>query len=241
MTKFSSVTYQNKLLAAMAADDLAFLSPQMERVDLDLHATLQTPRTPIPFVYFPEGGIISVIASLSPNRNIEVGVIGRDGTTGMPLVHYDDRSPFTYMVQIAGVGTRIPSDHFVAALERSATMRKLLIRYGRAFMIQLACTALSNGRSKLEERLARWILMVHDRIEGDKMRLTHDDLALMLGVRRPGVTVALHVLEGKGLIRSLRGEIIVKDRAGLIKRTLGAYRLAEAEYSRLVGSALEKD
>jgi hypothetical protein len=106
----------------------------------------------------------------------------------------------------------------------------------RAFAIQVAFTALANGRAKLEERLARWLLMVHDRVVGDRIVLTHEYMAVMLGVRRPGVTVALHILEGKGAIRSHRGEVVIKDREGLAAEAGGGYGQPETEYARLLGS-----
>lgn len=102
------------------------------------------------------------------------------------------------------------------------------------FLVQTAQTALVNGHHKLEERLARWLLMVHDRVDGDRFNLTHEFLATMLGVRRPGVTMALHVLEGRGVIRSKRSEVIVIDRDGLEELAAGSYGVPEAEYSRIM-------
>jgi hypothetical protein len=144
------------------------------------------------------------------------------------------------MVQVSGQAMRVPASHFVTALRQSPNMRMLLSRYARAFAIQVAFTALANGRAKLEERLARWLLMVHDRIVGDRIALTHDYMAVMLGVRRPGVTVALHILEGKGVIRAHRGEVVIKDREGLAAEAGGGYGQPEAEYARLLGSELSK-
>jgi CRP-like cAMP-binding protein len=112
--------------------------------------------------------------------------------------------------------------------------------YVQAFMSQTAQTALTNGRAKLEERLARWILMAHDRTDGDTLDLTHEFLALMLGVRRPGVTIAMHFLEGAGLIRSTRRAILIVDRDGLEQHADGSYGVPEAEYERLLGVPLKK-
>ena len=185
--------------------------------------------------FFPEEGLLSVIAMLPRNRDIEVGIIGRDGMTGVASTQDDDQSPFTTFVQIEGTALAIDVAPLRQALAASPGMRAFFSRYARSQAIQVASTALANGRSKLEERLARWLLMVQDRIDDDRITLTHEFLSIMLGVRRPGVTVALHILEGKGLIRSNRGEILVRDREGLIELADGAYGMAEDEYRRLMG------
>ena len=114
-------------------------------------------------------------------------------------------------------------------------MRRHFGRFTRALNLQVASTAWTNGHTVLENRLARWLLMVHDRIEGQKLALTHEFLSIMLGVRRPGVTVALHMLEGKGLIRSHRSEITIIDREGLKQQANGSYGRTEAEYERVLG------
>jgi hypothetical protein len=118
----------------------------------------------------------------------------------------------------------------------SPELRNVLLRYSQAFMIQTAHTALANGRAKLEERLARWLLMAHDRVNGDEVPLVHEFLALMLGVRRAGVTVALHMLEGQALIRASRGKIVVLDRQGLEEAANGLYGVPEREYERLMAN-----
>jgi CRP-like cAMP-binding protein len=228
------------LLAALAADDLALLAPHMEPVELHVHDVLVRPGVPIPFVYFPESGIASLVASQGADSVIELGMIGFEGMTAVSLLQHDDQSPYTTVVQIAGTAMRLPADQVIAAVERSLSARTLLGRYARAFALQIAYNSLANGRLKLEERLARRILMIDDRMHGNRMQITHGSMSAMLGVRRPGVTVALHILEGKGLIKSVRGEIVVKDRAGLIAHAAGAYGRPEAEYARLVGDRSEQ-
>jgi CRP-like cAMP-binding protein len=121
-----------------------------------------------------------------------------------------------------------------SALETSATLRTLLLRYSQAFSIQVAFTALCNGRYTIEERLSRWLLMCHDRVDGDTIPVTHDFLALMLGVRRAGVTIALQILEGDHILKATRGRIEIRDRAELLQTAGGSYGLPEAEYERLM-------
>jgi CRP-like cAMP-binding protein len=148
----------------------------------------------------------------------------------------DDRSPHETMVQVSGEAMRLPAADLRHAMDASPTLRNLLLRYSQAFMIQTSHTALANGRAKLEERLARWLLMAHDRIDGDELPLVHEFLAVMLGVRRAGVTVALHILEGQALIGARRGKIIVLDRQGLEEAANGIYGVPEREYERLMAA-----
>jgi CRP-like cAMP-binding protein len=140
-----------------------------------------------------------------------------------------------------GSALRIGAADFDRAVERSPALRLLAMRYCKALWVQCAYTALANSITRLEARLARWLLMVHDRIDGDRFELTHDFMAVMLAVRRPGVTVALHELEGKALIRSTRGTVTIRDREGLIEMADGAYTLPEREYERLLGIPLMRE
>jgi len=227
--------FANRLLRAMTQADADLLSAHMTRVTLPLRNELETPGEAIKTVYFPEDCLGSVIAQLSRGRDIEVGVVGRDGLTGTGIVYGDECSPYLCIVQIPGTAMAIKAQDLSACLARSPSLNQLLLRYCRAFSIQIASTALANGRSKLEERLARWLLMVSDRLDTEKIALTHEFLAVMLGVRRPGVTVALHILEGKGLIRSTRGVLVIRDREGLIELSDGAYGMPESEYKRVMG------
>jgi CRP-like cAMP-binding protein len=167
---------------------------------------------------------------MTGNRHIEVGIIGRDGMTGMTVVLGDSAPPNATYIQIASGGFKIPADDLRSAMLKSPALRSSLLRYANSFLAQASRTALVNGYSKIEERLARWLLMVHDRIDGNVLRLTHEFLATMLGARRPGVTLALNMLEYRGLIRAKRSEITIVDRAGLIKLTGGAYGSEEERY-----------
>ncbi|MDB5560745.1 MAG: cyclic nucleotide-binding protein [Hyphomicrobiales bacterium] len=228
--------YRNQLLVAFSIGDMALVEPRFERVLLRTRDTLEAPDLPIQHVYFIESGIASIVAKMLRGRDIEVGVIGKEGVTGSAIAQGDDQSPHHTFVQLEGTAIRIGADDFRLALAQSATMQAIITLYARALGIQVSATALANGRSKLEERLARWLLMVHDRMGSDRFGLTHEFLAVMLGARRPGVTVALHILEGKGLIRSNRAEIIIVDRDGLIALADGAYGVPEREYERILGA-----
>lgn len=226
---------RNRLLRAMSADDFGSLRRQLELVPLEKDKTLIEPNKPIGHAYFVESGLGSVIALTPAGEAAEVGLYGFDGLIGMPIVLGTDRSPHKLFMQVGGMGWRIAADELRAALEGSMTLHALLLRYIQFFLIQTAQTCVSNAVHSVEERLARWLLMSHDRMSGDDIPLTHEYLALMLAVRRPTVTTTLHLLEGAGYIRAFRGNIRMRDRAGLEEFADAAYGLPEAEYARLIG------
>jgi len=227
------MTPKNRLLASLSAADLALLQARLKPVDLPLETVLEEPHEPIDWVYFLESGIASVVAG--DGSRIEVGLIGREGMSGLSIVLGDDRSVNSTFMQGAGAGLRLSARDLRLALAKSNTLRLGLLRYAQVFSTQVAQTALSNGRGKLEARLARWLLMAQDRFASEAFPFTHRFLALMLGVRRPGVTVTLHILEGYGLIRATRGLITVVDRKGLEAHADRSYGVPEAEYERLIG------
>lgn len=227
--------YTNELLRRLTVSDCALLQPHLERVQLPSRTCLESAKSLIEFVYFFEAGVASVVVKIPKGRDAEVGLIGFEGMTGTAVVLGDDRATHDCIVQLPGEAMRIPVADFWHALSRSQTLRLFLMRFVESLNIQTNYTALVNARLKLEERLARWLLMCDDRVAGEKLALTHELLSIMLGVRRPGVTVAIQVLEGKGLIRANRGEIIIRDREGLVSLADGGYGEAEAEYRRLIG------
>ena len=232
--KISGV-FHNRLLAALAPTDLALLQGYFEKVTLDRRHPLEHPNRKIEHVYFVEHGIASVVAGGDSGRQIEVGLIGCEGVSGLALILGDDRSPHSTYMQVGGGGQKISAQMFCEAMANSPSLRKLLMHYAQAFMVQTSHTAVANARGSVEERLARWIVMAHDRVDGDDIALTHEFLAIMLGTRRPGVTEAVQALSKKGLIRTDRGLVTVVDREGLVKRAGKLYGVPEAEYERLIG------
>ncbi|TPK99757.1 Crp/Fnr family transcriptional regulator [Mesorhizobium sp. B2-4-12] len=224
---------RNYVLRTLAPEDFATILPSIREVELGLKSPLETAYQPIQHVYFPETGIASVVATMFGRRQGEVGIVGHDGMTGVTVVLGQDRSPNDTYIQVAGNGWCLPVESLRALLASSQSFRESLLRYANAFLVQATRTAVVNGHSKIEERLARWLLMVHDRCEGNKIYLTHEFLATMLGARRPGVTTALQMLEYRGLVHAKRGEITIVDRVGLIKLTHGAY--GEEEQRQFAG------
>jgi CRP-like cAMP-binding protein len=212
----------NRILTRLSRTDLRLLEPHLQAVDLPVRKPLVARNKRIEHVYFPESGVVSVVAN--GKHSIEVGIIGREGMTGVSLVlSNNDKSPYETYVQIAGDGQSIPANNLLAAIEASGTLLKELLKYANSFLIQTTQTALANGRHKIEERLARWLLMAHDRLDGDEVPLTHEFLGVMIGTSRPGVTIALQELERRGWLTQRRGIVSIIDRDGLVRASNGAY------------------
>ena len=181
---------RNQLLVRLPEASLDHLRPNLELVACPVRMVLETPNTPITRVFFPLSCVGSIIAGAG-NHRIEVGMIGRDGMTGVSVVLGVDQSPHECFVQIPGDALVLGVSELRRAMEADPSIRKQVLEYARSFMLQTAQTALANGRCNIEERLARWLLMSQDRLDGDDVPLTHEFLSLMLGVTRPGVTIAL--------------------------------------------------
>ena len=236
MTQLQQTAARNHLLAALTAEDFELLQTRLEKVPLNFRDMILEAKAPIQHVYFPERGIASILANTAEGR-IEVGMIGREGMVGLPVVLGLIRSPHGFLIQAAGEAQRITAKDLRAVIARSPSVNARLLRYVHAMMVQTAQTAYANASFDIEARLARWILMTHDRLESDELPLTHEFLSMMLGVRRPGVTVAVQALEGRGLIRASRGCITVLARTKLEAVAEDAYGVSEAEYASIMGQA----
>jgi len=228
---------ENGVLNCLSVADFELLKPNLENVQLSFRKKLQSADRTIENVYFPLSGLGSVIAiSRGRHDQAEVGVVGREGMTGLAIVYGTDRSPYEIFMQVEGEGRQISSENLRTAMKRSPTMRDCFLLYAHSFSIQCGYTALANARGTLEQRLARWLLMARDRLQRDHLTLTHEFLSLMLGFRRAGVTAALIAFEGKGLTHGDRGAVTILDRDGLEETANGLYGSAEAEYERLFHS-----
>jgi CRP-like cAMP-binding protein len=225
----------NNLLRSLSAADLALLSPHLHPVDLPMSKVLEHDGLPVATVFFPDEGLVSIVVQSAEGRRIEAGIVGFEGMTGMSVLLGDDRATTEAYVQITGWGQMIAASALRSALRASASLKDRLLQYSLTHLTQLYQAVLANGRNTIDERLSRWLLMADDRLDGSDIALTHEFLALMLGVRRAGVTEALHRLEGDMLIRSRRGRVTIRDRNALESRAAGAYGAPEAVYSRLFG------
>jgi len=228
-------TVCNRLLAKLSAADFASVAPYLEPLELDRDFVLVTPNRRIEEVFFIESGMVSVVAEKADGRSIEVGVYGREGWGATTVLLGSDQTPHHHYMQIAGSGFRLRTEEFLRIANHSATFRNLMLRFVHVFMTQTAQSALVNGSSIIEERLARWVLMCHDRLDSLEFPITHDFLSMMLGVRRSSVTDAIHLLEGDLLIKAMRGSIKILDRDRLERAAAASYGVPEAEYRRLIG------
>ncbi|KQP92389.1 CarD family transcriptional regulator [Methylobacterium sp. Leaf113] len=227
---------RNRLLKRLAPSDFALLQPHLRSLPTELRQGLIQPHQPIRDLFFPEAGYASI--TTSGNSKVEVGIIGPEGVVGAaPVLLGSDRTPYDHFVQNAGEMIAIGAAELTSATERSMTLRKLLLRFVQTLLVQTAQTAFANASYNIEVRLARWLLMCHDRVIGDELTVTHDFLSFMLGVQRTTVTLALQMLEGNRLIKARRGRIEVLDRAGLLAVAGDSYGVPEAEYIRLIDEA----
>jgi CRP-like cAMP-binding protein len=229
-----SNTRSNRLLQALSPTDSALLHSHLERVHLHKDDVCIEPECPITHVYFLDGGLGSTVMPDEHHGTAEIGAQGFEGLIGIPVILGTDLTPHKTFMQVGGPARRISVEPLWDAMEKSSSLRKILYLYTQVFLLQVGQTAYANARYKVEERLARWVLMSTDRL-GSPVSLTHEFQAFMLGVRRSSVTDATHILEGERLIRASRGVIEIRDRAGLEKRAGGCYGVSEREYERLIG------
>jgi CRP-like cAMP-binding protein len=206
---------KNHLLRAFPETAFARLASMMVRVELHKGQDLVIPGQTIQHCWFIEHGVSSLVAMSSAGRETEAGIVGAEGMVDVATILGSDRSPLRCFIQIAGHGYRVPVNAVVALYEESLDVRTLLNRFAYDSFLQVAQTALANAAFNVNERLARWLLMCADRTGNDQIALTHELLAVMLNVRRAGVTQAMHALEQAGFVKNGRALITIVDRMGL--------------------------
>jgi CRP-like cAMP-binding protein len=235
MSIISQASCANLLLRALSPDDFALLAPHLERAELPLRTVVIEADMPVERVHFPERGVVSIVTDQEGGDPVEVGLFGYEGMSGAVVVLRAGRAPYRSFVQVGGgMSLHLASDMLLDCCRRSATLSDVLLAYVHTLTIQAAATAAANAHFELPERLARWLLMCHDRIEDDRLELTHQFMAQMLAVRRSGVTTTLHTLEATGAIRSTRGLVTILDRARLAEIAGESYGSPEREYARLI-------
>jgi CRP-like cAMP-binding protein len=229
----TTVASGNRLLAALPRKDRQRFIAGCDEVSLVLSDVLFEPGAPIRHAYFPTTGFISLLTPLDGSMRLEVGLVGDEGMVGTPLLVGIAISPLQALVQGAGLSLRIDAAAFRHELGRSPTLQLLLDRYLFVRMTQLAQTAACTRFHLVEARLARWLLMTQDRAHSDALHITHEWLALMLGVRRAGVTKAAIALQKLRLIKYNRGDIVILDRPGLKSASCSCYRTDRDTYQRV--------
>lgn len=226
---------ENLLLNSLGDEDFAAIRSSLSCTSLRKGQVLLEAQAKIETLYFVEAGVVSFHEVLDDGTRVGVGIIGFEGLTGWSVLLGCERSPHEATVAIGGgAALCISAEALLAACRARPRLNTLLLLYVQSFVTQMGRTISSNLNDRLERRLARWLLMNHDRLDGDEIVLTHEQLGVMLGVRRATVTDTLHILEGEHLIRSMRGRIIILDRPGLVDFAGHAYGAAEEAYSRLI-------
>lgn len=227
-----SSTRVNRLLAAVAARDRAAILRTCEEVELPFGEVVSEPNEPIPYVYFPTTSYISLITPKGASESLEVGLVGNEGVFGITLVLGIDASPLKGLVQGQGMAMRMSVPHFRRASKERASFARVVNAYLYVLMAQIAQTAACGRFHQLEARLARWLLMTHDRAGTDSFRITHEFLAQMLGVRRAGVTEAAGLIQKRNLIQYRRGVVQVLNRPALEAIACPCYDAFNRMYSQ---------
>lgn len=237
MSPIEQSTVRNRLLMLLPPADFERLAPCLDPVDLTIRQCLHFPDEPIEAAYFVESGMGSLLVRLEGGGAQEVGVVGREGVIGLPVVMGADSAPTEAMVQMSGTALRIRPPALRQIFNDSEAIRTVLLRYMLVFHIQVSQTAACNGHHRLEQRLGRWLLMAHDRAGTDHFPMTHEFLSMMLGVRRAGVTAAAGALHKAGLIDYGNGQVTILDRRGLEATSCECYAIVRREFDHLFGVA----
>ena len=226
-------TVRNRLLRLLPPADLERLCPQLEPVELAAKTVLLESGTTVGSVHFLETATVSMIAMLEDGVRIEVGLVGLEGLVGISLLLGAPTAPLEAMTQVSGTALRLPAAAFRAALVELPALLGLLLRYVDAFHVQVTQSAACNSRHQIEQRLARWLLMTHDRVKGDSFTMTQEFMSTMLGVRRPGVTLAIGALQRAGLVQHDRGSVRVLNRSGLEAVSCECYDIVRQRFDWL--------
>lgn len=224
----------NALLRALAADDMDAIRPALEQVALVKDHPIFLPGEPASHIWFPNNGMISIVALDDQGSAIEVVTVGHQGMTGLSVVLGSETMIYSSMVQVPGDGWRIETAAFRRLLDRRPAIRSIMLRYVLAAMTQMGQNAACGQLHNIQARCARWLLLVHDDVEGDTFPLTQDHLAMMLGVTRPSVSEAASALQRAGLISYLRGQMTILDQPGLEAKSCECYQIVRREFDRLL-------
>ena len=240
VTNNSTNALKNHLLASLSNDEFARFQSKLEPVSLKLGTVLYESGDRLDHAYFPTTAIISLLYIMENGSTAEIGVVGNDGILGIALFMGGETTNSRAIVQSAGEVFKIKAQDLKTEFGRGGTFQTMLLRYTQALMTQISQTAVCNRLHSLEQQLCRWILLSHDRLNSDKLVMTHDLISNMLGVRREGVTLAAQKLAEKGLITNTRGTIILIDRQGLENAVCECYQVVNDEYNRLLSRGISR-
>lgn len=225
--------YKNKILASLPKAEISRLSSHLLPLDLPSGKTLLNPGQEIAYAYFLETGLASVVVAMADGNMVETGITGNDGLVGFPVLLGTKSMPTQTFMQISGNGFKIKAQWLVEEFERIGTLHKKINRYFQANLVLTGQTAACNRLHDIAERLARWLLMCHDRMDSDTFSITHEFLGHMLGTPRSTVTLAAGILHESGLIGYSRGKVTIRNRKGLEKAACECYQTIRKEFDRL--------
>ena len=232
---------KNHLLAALPAAEFARIESRLEPVSLSLGEVLYESGDRMTHVYFPTTAIISLLYIMQNGATAEIGIAGNNGLVGIALFMGGETTSNRAIVQSAGNAVRMKAAEMQEAFALGGVFQNVLLRYTQSLMTQISQTAVCNRLHSVEQQLCRWLLINHDQLQTDKLVMTHDLIANMLGVRREGVSIAAHHLQEKGLIRYVRGTITILDRPGLEQAVCECYKVVMDEYDRLLGAYVPRN
>jgi CRP-like cAMP-binding protein len=227
--------HPNRLLAALPDADFGRLAPHMRSVRFEAQEILTDPVSTIRNVYFPRDAVASMLTVMEDGSSVEVATVGNEGMIGLPVFLGTETMPVDVLVQIPGEASVLDAAVFLAAAQNGGALRNLVHRYTQALLGQIAQAGACSRLHSVDRRCARWLLMSHDRVNGDEFLITHESLSQMLGVRRATVTEAASILQRAGLIAYRRGRLRIVDRGGLEEASCECYRAIRSEYERLIG------
>jgi CRP-like cAMP-binding protein len=239
--KHTDDALMNHLIAALPEDEFIRIKPTLEPVSLSLGEVIYESGEQLDYIYFPTTAIISLLYIMENGSTAEIGMSGNDGLVGIALYMGGSTTPSRAVVQSAGNAFRMPSRALNDEFSRGGVFQKILLRYTQSLMTQISQTAVCNRLHSVEQQLCRWLLINHDLLQTNKLIMTHDLIANMLGVRREGVSIAAGHLQQQKLIKYVRGTITMLDRDALERAACECYRVVKDEYDRLLGKYISKN
>jgi len=241
VTKHIDDARMNHLLAALSEDEFSRLKPDLEPVSLPLGKVIYESGEQLEYIYFPTTAIISLLYIMENGSTAEIGMAGNDGLVGIALFMGGSTTQNRAVVQSAGNTFRLRSKALLGEFQVGGEFQNILLLYTQYLMTQISQTAACNRLHSVEQRLCRWLLNTHDLLQTNKLIMTHDLIANMLGVRREGVSIAAGNLQRKGVIKYVRGTITILDRRGLESMACECYAVVREEYDRLLGKYISKN
>jgi CRP-like cAMP-binding protein len=222
----------NLFLSALSEENFKSFKQHLELLEMKLGDIIHKPNEPVRHVYFPEDAIVSIVTYLEDGSNIETGIIGNEGIAGIGIILSDDISPRESVIQVAGKCLKVKAEIFKDFFEQGGEFNRLALRFVYAFIAQISQNAACNNRHRVETRLARWLLSIHDRVEGNEINSTQEFIAQMLGTNRPTVSESASKLQDRGLIKYSRGQIEIIDRKRLEQVSCECYRAIKDAYDK---------